>query len=71
MEWQLIETAPKDGMPVLVVWDGIVGEAHYCGDEDTRDPGWWWANTSPGDYHAERLSPDPTHWMPLPPPPAS
>ena len=65
MKWQPIESAPKDGPPVLIATaDGFVGEARYHEDED----GWWWANTHPTDAtdgSAER----PTHWMPLPDPP--
>ena len=60
-EWRLIDTAPKDGTPILVLdsifrrpwhyeceWNGI-GWYHGFGD------GWPDAN--------------PTHWMPLPQPP--
>jgi hypothetical protein len=68
--WMPIETAPKDRTPVIVWWDGrIVGEARYIPEEDMSDFGWWWANEGPGDYHAEKLSPEPTHWQPLPQPP--
>lgn len=69
-EWRSIETAPKNNGNVLVAWRSygggtIVGEA-YCHSETGR---WWWANLSDGDYHTDALSPDPTHWQPLPEPP--
>ena len=59
MEWQPIETAPKRGS--ILLWNGKeVGEGHpaWCGD------GYEWA----GEGHA--CDPRPTHWMPLPAPPA-
>lgn len=57
MDWQLIETAPKDqmvlgwndGMMRLVLWEG--GEWVQVGA--TIEAGWF----------------IPTHWMPLPPAP--
>ncbi len=79
MEWQLIETAPKDKSAVIVAVptkdrDGfIVGEAYF--DPETNSDGdWWWAGTDWSDYHGGPMSEInhhlPTHWMPLPPPPA-
>jgi hypothetical protein len=66
--WRPIESAPKDGTPVLVVEniDGrqVVGEAYCCHDDES----FYWAQESPHDYP----EPDkifPTHWMPLPSPP--
>ena len=74
-EWQLIETAPKDGPPVLL------------GANDWPLPfvGWWindkarWAAAGIfngryaghcGGRSAISAIPQPTHWMPLPAPPA-
>jgi hypothetical protein len=55
-EWQPIESAPKDHVPILVVrkLGGIVVARR-------KWEGWY---TIPGDYGVE-----PTHWMLLPPPP--
>jgi hypothetical protein len=66
--WQAIESAPKDGTPVLVVEniDGrqVVGEAYCCPDDES----FYWAQESPHDYpEPDKLYP--THWMPLPPSP--
>lgn len=64
-EWRPIETAPKAKCVLVALSDGYVGEA-YSRNEGDEDDGWWWGNTSPGDYTAEKISPEPTHWMPLP-----
>jgi hypothetical protein len=58
MEWQPIESAPKDGMPFLAYFGN--GEQHVvdiAGDGECRRP---------MDEAAWEL---PTHWMPLPEPP--
>lgn len=73
--WQPIETAPKDGTPVLLWW------------RDERDVEWWacgsWRQFGDGSrgwcgesFHASEekswtrlLGQHPTHWMPLPSPP--
>lgn len=72
--WQPIESAPKDATSVIVcaVGDGrqVVGEAYYRDEHPER--GWWWANMSWGDYHADTLEAGGfvvTHWQPLPEPP--
>jgi hypothetical protein len=58
--WQPISTAPKDGTTVQL-WDG-----HYqhTGFYDHSLPGW----CALADY--VEFVPLPTHWMPLPEPPA-
>jgi len=63
-EWQPIETAPKYG-DVIVTNGTAVGEARYYADED----GWWWAGSSPTDFCDHKVW-NPSHWMPLPSPPA-
>lgn len=64
-EWQPIETAPKDGTPVLLyepsedptvhVAEWGIGDWHLC----DFDPG----------YDLVQRAVNPTHWMPLPEPP--
>lgn len=58
-EWQPIETAPKDGTELLCY---VRNKSH--GDiydiAEWWNGGWWW------DW-----CDDPTHWMPLPPAPAT
>lgn len=65
MEWQPIDTAPKDGTELLV----------YC---DVRYPEYYhaqysygiWRLVHVGDYASgSELEDEPTHWMPLPPAP--
>ena len=65
MEWQPIETAPKDGAWVFLYWPTMsisaypaVGHSH--GDEY----GWETVNRDYGEVY-------PTHWIPLPEPPAA
>lgn len=59
MNWQPIETAPKDGKDVLVfTHNGLVRLAFY----DKALGGVW--SSWPG-----RNQCTPTHWMPLPAPP--
>jgi len=65
--WQPIETAPKDGTPVHLGFQRMAGfdvVAHWS-DGD-------WSLSGDG-RHAERLNgrPPPTHWRPLPAPPAA
>ncbi len=73
-EWQPIETAPKDGSSILIVYicplDGpLVKEAQWWKRwyTDETNQGWMLANLDEeyGDYI------EPTHWMPLPEPPVS
>lgn len=63
-EWQPIETAPKDGSLILT-YDGC----------NSRVVEWWsefkyWDYIGDGFYRSEFSDHDPTHWMPLPAPPA-
>jgi hypothetical protein len=73
MEWQPIETAPKDGTEVIVmhrhIETQIVHNAFWIAKEETDDPndvGWWSYEYS----EVGRIKLDdwlaPTHWIPLP-----
>ena len=59
VEWQPIETAPKDGTPVLVHDEGAIEIATWDSDSDA------WRDCS-----GHKMWPSPQHWMPLPDPPA-
>lgn len=73
--WQPMETAPKDGTRVLlwIEWSDVPVVGEFSHDR-------WWADTehyevSCGAYcYGGSVSSDknmkPTHWHPLPPPPA-
>lgn len=68
MDWQLISTAPKDGSPVLLGTDM---------DDETfaMEVGHWvdkWGKRGHGGWRGEsnRWPAAPTHWHPLPDPPA-
>ena len=70
MEWQPIETAPKDETTILVYgcWEG---ELHGRDDEpDVWKASYFYGTWSieGGEYYSQRVI-NPTHWMPLPLPP--
>ena len=84
-EWQSIETAPKDGTRVLVSHNAygkkhvttacLSHDATIWDDDDvlTRDAVPHWVVFECDDYYySQHLIGDeaPTHWMPLPEPPA-
>ena len=56
-EWQSMESAPKDGRPMLGIHHGSSRAF-----EMYRGPYGWWLDTK------DRKR-DPSHWMPMPPPP--
>ena len=65
MNWQPIETAPKDGTHILLArtdseW---VCQGRYVCD----DKGWYELNNDASDHWGGEIYP--THWMPLPEPP--
>jgi hypothetical protein len=70
--WQPIETAPKDGTPVLIWSNGRLYDALW--DEDEYNPeteeftGGWKARWAEIDSYSVSVK-NPTHWMPSPPPP--
>ena len=71
--WQPIETAPKDGTEVLVGW---YSEKGHFENHVWQHKGWLW-EWAVASYETDRwsdwecsLAEEPTHWMPLPPPPS-
>lgn len=63
-QWRTMESAPKDGTPLLIAGRGWVAEGYY---ESDGDRGWYSANTDWTDAYDGSLYP--THWQPLPSPP--
>ena len=65
MEWQPIETAPREQMAVVILYDPAHNPTVFAG------------HLVFGDWEAEKVDDDfygdgpvhPTHWMPLPAPP--
>lgn len=72
MEWQPIETAPKDGTPILIYCSDL-GDERYSGAAITTVV--WegtWSLCQCGTYAEDGdLFGTPSHWMPLPNPPES
>lgn len=79
MKWQPIETAPKDGTSIMLSNGVDVAEGHWIHEEPyilerrDMDGHYLGQNESDGfdgwiDFGGGML-PEPTHWMPLPPPP--
>jgi hypothetical protein len=75
--WQPIETAPKDGTDIIVMYvhirTQIVHAAFWINYEEgldsPDDEGWWtYVWTEVGRSKMDGIC-SPTHWMPLPEPP--
>jgi hypothetical protein len=69
MEWQPIETAPKDGTRILAYWPDI-----YANSSAVQCETWWgpWGNSKSTWQTVWEWADGPncpTHWMPLPEPP--
>lgn len=85
-EWQPIETAPKDGQRILIGWwedpDHESWQARAAYWEDAFECAWseeiednlpvaaWTDDAVASFAYEETHSYQPTHWMPLPEPPA-
>jgi hypothetical protein len=67
LEWQPIETAPKNGKDILVAAPGFTPELAWWDAEDVWLKGWHCGGGRSDTYGP---SFEPTHWMPLPAPPA-
>lgn len=68
MEWQPIETAPKDGTPILA-WNGFSQQVIEYSESSVFGRRKWVFGECEGSYNARQEFDDPTHWMPLPEPP--
>lgn len=72
MNWQPIETAPKDGTRVLVANSHGAWMAEYSpvyGSGYRRATPWFSVMLNHEHIHGFARSGPPTHWMPLPEPP--
>lgn len=70
MEWQPIETAPKDGTYILAIVAGnhpSTGLPYVPDVVLFRDGFWLVSDGYQDEYDDENWKP--THWMPIPPPP--
>lgn len=65
MEWQPIETAPKDGTEFLAWRRGMFANCYRVPRDDCEM--WCFGGQSAAVEY--RPSIKPSHWMPLPPPP--
>ena len=77
MQWQPIETAPRDGTHILVMYIHVSTQCvfnalwidHAEGWNDPEDEGWWsyvYSEVGRSMLNGYRT---PTYWMPLPQPP--
>lgn len=68
MKWQPIETAPKDGTCILIANGADMAVAFSDPDNEFA-----WTLDDGHDFSRclRRALAEPTHWMPLPPPPSS
>lgn len=67
MSWQPIETAPKDGVTAVLVF-----QPHQAAPDEMHVAVWDRGENSwlvVGDYFVEHDDEPVTHWMPLPPAP--
>lgn len=69
-EWQPIETAPRDGTPILISNGVSVMEARWLTEcqmgQFVTAPGWQVVECEDGWYSIGLEADWPTHWMPLP-----
>jgi hypothetical protein len=79
MEWQPIETAPKDGGALILSNGKEVAQGWWCDvpgySREVRDSDGRYIDQDEGEGFLGWMDcdggmlPEPTHWMPLPPPP--
>lgn len=82
MEWQPIETAPKNGQWLLLCYQNQLGKWRWAiGSWETEilmdaefghdeyAPAGWYESPESCPYENDAFLIEPTHWMPLPGPP--
>ncbi len=68
-DWQPIETAPRDGTEILIFEPASAAKIHVVSWQESEDyKVWCYAEEVLSDICPEGA--EPTHWMPLPQPPA-
>lgn len=72
MDWQPIETAPKNGQRILVIglpplWKGYPFVVHW--DDNHENGEGWWRHTDPTLDALYSVSDSITHWSHYPTPP--
>jgi hypothetical protein len=67
--WQPIETAPKDGRPLLL-FSPYDENLNCAGGLIWVTGGWGKAAINPDEFRGQSNKEKPTHWMPLPASPA-
>lgn len=67
IQWVSIDSAPKDGTPILV-WDGYNQTVARWGHDDLWDnePKMWIYGECFGEYNVYNTIYSPSHWSPLP-----
>lgn len=74
VSWQPIDTAPKNETVVLVSADFNVVPAYWAGETKKCWRNWFrgvrYPNDSPDAFLPDPIWFEPTHWMPMPDPPA-
>ena len=69
MEWQPIETAPKDGTRIMVwppTWIGTASCARWNEDRHAKNPRPYWSRIDDHGRITISREKQPTHWAPLP-----
>lgn len=71
MDWQPIETAPKDGTPIIIgrempPWGFVMGVGYYAEIDDVPGCQGWIPTAAFSDPPGVLGLAHPTHWMPLP-----